>query len=222
MINIHLAHTTAGAFVAAARAAIRHIHLPSGIHLQFAGSAAAQQRAASELLQRSLLAALIIVIILNIPFGSWPPTLLLIINLPLAFLGGLIAIFITGHNLSLGALVGLVTLMGITMRNGIMLLCHYRHLVHHEGRSWNHDTVLEGAVDRLPAIVMTALIAVVGLLPLAMGAGSPGQEIEGPLAIVVVGGVITSTLLNLFIVPILAARFCRFAPPKDADAAAGA
>lgn len=222
MINIHLAHTTAGAFVTAARVAIRHIHLPSGIHLQFAGSAAAQQRAASELLERSLLAALIIVIILNIPFGSWPPTLLLIINLPLAFLGGLIAIFITGHNLSLGALVGLVTLMGITMRNGIMLLCHYRHLVHNEGRSWNHDTVLEGAVDRLPAIVMTALIAVVGLLPLAMGAGSPGQEIEGPLAIVVVGGVITSTLLNLFIVPILAARFCRFAPLADADAAAGA
>jgi Cu/Ag efflux pump CusA len=217
MINIHLTHTTAGAFVTAARTAIRHLHLPAGIHIEFAGSAAAQQKAASELLERSLLAALIIIIILNIPFGSWPPTLLLIINLPLAFLGGLIAIAITGHNLSLGALVGLVTLMGITMRNGIMLLCHYRHLVHNEGRTWNYETAVEGAVDRLPAIIMTALIAVVGLLPLAMGAGAPGQEIEGPLAIVVVGGVVTSTLLNLIIVPILAARFCRFTSATDAD-----
>ncbi len=215
MINIHLHRTTAGAFVAAAKAAIRRLQLPPGIHLQFAGSAAAQQKAMSQLLGRSLLAALIIIVILNIPFGSWPPTLLLLVNLPLAFLGGLIAIKLTDHHLSLGAMVGLVTLMGITMRNGIMLLCHYRHLVQVEGRPWGRDTALEGAADRLPAILMTALIAIFGLLPLALGAGSPGQEIEGPLAIVVVGGVITSTLLNLFIVPILAARFCRFAPAAD-------
>ncbi len=212
MINIHLHHTTAGAFVNAAKAAISHLQLPSGIHLQFAGSAAAQQRATSQLLGRSVLVGLIIIVILNIPFGSWPPTLMLLINLPLAFLGGLVAIRLTGHHMSLGAMVGLVTLMGITMRNGIMLLCHYRHLVQVEGRPWSRDTALEGAVDRIPAILMTALIAVAGLLPLALGAGAPGQEIEGPLAIVVVGGVITSTLLNLFIVPILAARFCRFAP----------
>jgi len=215
MINIHLHHTTAGAFVAAAKAAIRRLKLPSGIHLQFAGSAAAQQKAMSQLLGRSLLVILLIVVILNIPFGSWPATLLLLVNLPLAFLGGLIAIKLTGHRMSLGALVGLITLMGITMRNGIMLLCHYRHLVQVEGRSWNRDTALEGAVDRIPAILMTALIAIAGLLPLALGAGSPGQEIEGPLAIVVVGGVITSTLLNLFIVPILAARFCHFAPADN-------
>lgn len=219
MINVHLRHITAGGFVAKAQAALAKIHLPVGVQVQFAGSAGAQQKAFSQLLEHILLAGLIILVILNIPFGSWPPIALLVINLPLAFIGGLAAILLTGHALSLGAMVGFVTLMGITMRNGIMLLCHYRHLVLVEGQKWSKATALQGAADRLPAIMMTALIAIAGLAPLALGAGSPGQELEGPLALVVVGGVITSTFLNLFILPTLAARWCRFDAAAEEPAA---
>jgi Cu/Ag efflux pump CusA len=110
----------------------------------------------------------------------------------------------------LGSLVGFVTLFGITLRNSIMLISHYEHLVEVEGRSWGLETALQGASERLAPILMTALVTGLGLLPLAIGSGDPGREIEGPMAIVILGGLVTSTLLNLLVLPTLALHYGRF------------
>jgi Cu/Ag efflux pump CusA len=120
------------------------------------------------------------------------------------------AALLTGGNLSLGSLVGFVTLFGITLRNSIMLISHYEHLVGVEGQSWGLATALRGASERLAPILMTALVTGLGLLPLAIGSGDPGREIEGPMAIVILGGLVTSTLLNLLVLPTLALRYGKF------------
>ncbi|RZK76482.1 MAG: AcrB/AcrD/AcrF family protein, partial [Methylobacterium sp.] len=118
----------------------------------------------------------------------------------------------TGAVISLGSIVGFVTLFGISLRNAIMLIAHYEHMVAREGRTWDAATASEGAGDRLVPILMTSLVTGLGLLPLALGAGEPGREIEGPMAIVILGGLVTSTVLNLAILPALALRYGRFAP----------
>ena len=112
--------------------------------------------------------------------------------------------------LNIGSLVGFVTLFGITMRNSIMMISHFEHLVCEEGMEWGLDAALRGASERLAPILMTALVTSLGLLPLAIGSGEAGREIEGPMAIVILGGLVTSTLLNLFVLPTLALRFGRF------------
>ena len=210
MINIHLTGVTAGQFVKAAQAALARVQLPAGVLINFTGSAEAAAAALHDLLFHSLIAFIGILLLLTMVLKHRNNVLLLLLNLPLAMVGGVLAAWISGGVLSLGALVGFITLFGITLRNSIMLLSHYQHLVLREGRSWNLQTAMEGAVDRLPAILMTALVAALGLLPLALGAGAPGREIEGPLAQVIVGGICTSTLLNLIVLPTLAARWGRF------------
>jgi Cu/Ag efflux pump CusA len=117
-----------------------------------------------------------------------------------------------GGDLSLGSLVGFVTVFGITLRNSIMLVSHYQHLVEAEAESWSLETALRGAEERLAPILMTALVTALGLLPLALGAGAPGREIEGPMAQVILGGLVTSTALNLLVLPTLSLRFGRFRP----------
>jgi Cu/Ag efflux pump CusA len=111
--------------------------------------------------------------------------------------------------LSMGAIVGFVTLFGITVRNSIMLISHYDHLVEVEGAEWNAETAIRGASERVIPILMTALVTGLGLLPLAVGSGEAGREIEGPMAIVILGGLMTSTLLNLLVLPSLALRYGR-------------
>ena len=118
-----------------------------------------------------------------------------------------VAIALTGGGLSLGAMVGLVTVFGVSARNAILLLAHYEHLVEEEGAPWNVDTILRGAQERLVPILMTAAVTALGLMPLAIGMNQPGQEIEGPMAVTVLGGLISSTLLNLVVLPALAERF---------------
>lgn len=125
-------------------------------------------------------------------------------------MGGVLAIFLTGGWLTVGSLVGLVTLFGISTRNSINLVSHFEHLVAEEGCVWNLETALRGAVERLVPITMTALVTALGLLPIAASYGRPGQEIEAPMAIVILAGLISSTLLNLFVMPTLALRFGRF------------
>ena len=122
----------------------------------------------------------------------------------------MLAAWLTGGNLLLGSLVGFVTLLGITLRNSIMLISHYEHLVEVEGMVWGPDAALRGASERLAPILMTALVTGLGLLPLAIGSGDPGREIEGPMATVILGGLVTSTLLNLLVLPTLALRYGRF------------
>lgn len=198
-------------FVEAARRKIaKEVALPSGVYVSFSGSAEAQARAKRDLLLFSGLAGLGIVLLLAMVTGSARNLMLVLVNLPFAFVGGVLAVFATGAVLSLGSIVGFVTLFGISLRNTIMMISHYEHLVAIDGRAWDRDTAVEGAADRLVPILMTSLVTGLGLLPLALGAGEPGREIEGPMAIVILGGLVTSTVLNLLILPTLALRYGLF------------
>jgi Cu/Ag efflux pump CusA len=138
--------------------------------------------------------------------------LLVLVNLPFALVGGIMAALLTGATLSVGSMVGFVTLFGITTRNSIMLLSHFEHLITHEGETWGLQAAIRGASERLTPVLMTAIVTALGLLPLALGAGEPGKEIEGPMAIVILGGLVTSTVLNLLVLPTLAVRYGKFEP----------
>src|SRR5262249_37790921 len=122
---------------------------------------------------------------------------------------------------SLGSLVGFVTLFGIATRNAVMLISHYEHLVTVEGATWGRSTAIRGALERLGPILMTALVTALGLLPLALGSGDPGREIEGPMAMVTLGGLVPSRALSLFVLPTLALRFGRFQPGEVAELCLG-
>lgn len=157
-----------------------------------------------------VLAVIGIFLMLYIAFGRLRNLLLTFLNLPFALIGGVLAVMFTGGWISLGSLVGFVTLFGITLRNSIMLVSHYQHLVDYEGCVWGLETAIRGASERLPSILMTALVTALGLLPLAAGSGQPGREIEGPLATIIVGGLVTSTILNLLILPTVMLHFGKF------------
>ncbi|GJD44279.1 Cobalt-zinc-cadmium resistance protein CzcA [Methylobacterium cerastii] len=195
---------------AAKRKVAKEVALPPGVYVAFEGAAETQARARADLLTYSALAGLGIVLLLAVVTGSVRNLLLVLVNLPFAFVGGVLAVAATGAVISLGSIVGFVTLFGISLRNAIMLIAHYEHMVAREGRSWDAATASEGAGDRLVPILMTSLVTGLGLLPLALGAGEPGREIEGPMAIVILGGLVTSTVLNLAILPALALRYGRF------------
>ena len=213
-------------FVAEARATIaRKVALPQGMYVEYAGAAEAQQAATRELLLHSAIAAAGILMLLFIVLGHWRNLLLVLVNLPLALTGGVLAVYLSGlfggsaGTLTMGALVGFVTLFGITTRNAIMLVTHYDHLVRHEGQTWNLATAIRGASERLVPILMTATVTALGLLPLALGTGEAGREIEGPMAVVILGGLATSATLNLLVLPTLALRFGRFGLPHDVSGA---
>jgi len=210
-ITLNVAGGNAGAFVRDARRAIAaKVKLAPGDYVQFSGTAEAEAQSRRDLMAHSALAALGIVLLLSVVLMNARNLLLVLANLPFALVGGVLAVFAGGGELSLGAMVGFVTLFGITVRNSIMLISHYEHLVTVEGREWGCRTAIDGASERLVPILMTALVTALGLLPLAIGSNAPGQEIEGPLAIVILGGLFTSTALNLLLLPTLALRFGRF------------
>lgn len=198
------------AFVAEARSRIGKLSLPPGVYIEFAGTAGEQARSQRELLIHSLLAGLGIVLLLSVVMGSSRNLLLVLLNIPFALVGGVLAVVATGGLLSLGSLIGFVALFGITLRNSIMMISHYEHLVAAEGMEWGQEAAMRGASERLAPILMTALVTGLGLLPLALGASDPGREIEGPMAIVILGGLVTSTALNLLVLPTLALRYGRF------------
>ncbi|MDR3456165.1 MAG: efflux RND transporter permease subunit [Verrucomicrobiae bacterium] len=204
-------------FVADAQKQIAaQVKFPAGVYAEFSGAAQEQKQAQNELLLHSLAATAGIIVLLAIVFRKASHLLLVLANLPFALVGGVLAIFLVGYfgegqgSLSLGTLVGFVTLFGITMRNSIMMISHYDHLVNVEKLPWGIETALRGATERLIPILMTALVTALGLLPLALGSGEAGREIEGPMAIVILGGLVTSTLLNLLALPVLALRFGKF------------
>jgi CzcA family heavy metal efflux pump len=203
-------------FVAEARRRIARIPLPPGTYVEFAGTAEAQAQARRELLLHSILAGFGIVILLWVVMENYRNLLLVLLNLPFALVGGVFTVWLfSGQTLSLGSLVGFVTLFGITLRNSIMLISHYEHLVRNEGARWGPETAWRGATERLAPILMTALVTGLGLLPLALASGTAGREIEGPMAIVILGGLFTSTALNLLVLPTLALRYGRFEPPGE-------
>ncbi len=186
------------------------VHFAPGNYPTFTGEAEAQAQSREDLVVHSLLAGVGIFLMLYIAFGRLRNLLLTFANLPFALIGGVLAAMFTGGWISLGSLVGFVTLFGITLRNSIMLVSHYQHLIDAEDMSWGLETAIKGASERLPSILMTALVTALGLLPLAIGSGQPGREIEGPMATIIVGGLITSTILNLLILPTLMLHFGRF------------
>jgi CzcA family heavy metal efflux pump len=195
-------------FVRNARAVMaRDIKLPAGVYIEFGGSAAAASAAARDLMTHSAVAAAIIVMLLLFVFRSWKTIGLILINAPFALVGAIVAIAATGGSLSIGSLVGLVTLFGISARNSIMLMAHYEQLVDVEGRRWSRFLARRGARERLTPILMTALVTGLGMLPLALGSGEAGREVEGPMAIVILGGLFSSTVLNLLLLPAIAARY---------------
>ncbi|WP_346840084.1 efflux RND transporter permease subunit [Microbulbifer sp. SAOS-129_SWC] len=211
-VTANTAGRDVASFVAEAKRKIAHeVQLAPGHYIEFGGTAEAQAASVRDLVVHSLIAAVAICLMLWIVLGRVRNLALLMLNLPFGLAGGVIAAFAGGGGLSLGALVGFVTLFGITLRNSVMLLSHYQHLVAVEGLQWGPDTAARGAGERLAPILMTALATALGLLPLAIGSGDPGREIEGPMAWVILGGLFTSTALNLLVMPSLALRYGRFA-----------
>jgi CzcA family heavy metal efflux pump len=198
-------------FVSEVRNAIQtNISFPQGVYATVGGSSEALGQAQREILASSAVAVVGIVLLLSVAFHTTRNTLLVLANLPFALVGGVLAAVVTGGNLSVGSLVGFVTLFGITTRNSIMMVSHFEHLVRHEGEAWGPHAAVRGASERLTPVLMTAIVTALGLLPLALGSGEPGKEIEGPMAIVILGGLVTSTALNLLVLPTLALRYGRF------------
>jgi Cu/Ag efflux pump CusA len=212
--------TDVTSFVAEAKKRVKAKVNFGSTYAVFSGAAQAKERAQRELLLHSAIAAVGILLLLAVAFHNWRNMLLLLANVPFALVGGVLAVWLTSviepgaSSLSIGSLVGFVTLFGITMRNSIMMISHFEHLVNEEKLSWGADTALRGATERLIPILMTALVTALGLLPLAIGSGEAGREIEGPMAIVILGGLVTSTLLNLLVLPTLALRFGKFTSAK--------
>jgi CzcA family heavy metal efflux pump len=191
------------------------IKFPAGYRAVFTGEAQAQAQAQHDLIVYFVVAAAAICILVFLALRSARGLVLVLANMPFALVGGILTVFATGGVMSLGSMVGFVTLFGITLRNSIMLISHYQHLVLQDGHAWNAETATLGALERLAPILMTALVTGLGLLPLALRTGEPGNEVEGPMAIVILGGLFTSTLLNLLVLPALSLRFGRFGPARS-------
>ncbi len=196
------------------------VDFPREYHAELLGEYAERQAAQRQILIFGFAAALLILLLLRLSFGGWRPALLSYFTLPSALVGGVLATFAAGRIISLGTLVGFLTVLGIAARNGILLISHYRHLEQHDGETFGSALVLHGSRDRLSPILMTTLATALALVPLVVLGDIPGHEIEHPTAVVIIGGLITSTLLNLFIVPVLYLRFGRGATEPPAPRAA--
>ncbi len=198
-------------FLAEARRAIQQqVQRSKDYVFEFGGEAQAAEAARNELLALSAGVLVGITVLLYAAFNSWRLLALVLANLPFALVGGIAAVWLGGGVMSIGSLVGFVTLFGISTRNSIMLVSHYQHLVEVEGHPWDRGLVIRGALERLGPILMTALVTALGLLPIALGGASAGQEMEQPMAMVILGGLFTSTALNLLVLPTLVGRFGRF------------
>jgi Cu/Ag efflux pump CusA len=199
----------AGFARAAQQAIAAHVKLPPNVYLRYGGTAPAQAAAARELLWHSAAALVLIVLLLALAFGHSRHVLLVLAALPSTLIGGVAAVALAGGTLSLGAMVGFVALFGMAARNTILLISHYDHLVSVEGAPWGVATALRGAEERLTPVLLTALLTAFALLPVALQSRAPGHEIEGPMAVVILGGLVSSTFVSLVLVPPLAARWLR-------------
>ncbi|MGZ8224384.1 MAG: efflux RND transporter permease subunit, partial [Methylobacter sp.] len=195
---------------------LKKVPFTADIYPEFTGAAIEQEQARKELILHSLLAGAGVLIFIYIAIGSIRHALLTLANLPFALIGGVAAVVITGATLSVGSIVGFVTLFGITVRNSIMLLSHYRYLVEVEGKSWCLETAMQGAQERLPSILMTALVTALAMFPIAFNSDNAGREIMGPMAAIIIGGLASSTLLNLLLLPSMLLRYGKFSSkPQD-------
>ena len=187
--------------------AVRGVSLPAGHHVEVLGEYAARAKAQTRLFSLALLSLLGIGLVLYADFRSVRVVGFIMATLPFAIVGGVLGVVATGGIVSLGSLVGFVTVLGIAARNGIMLVSHFRHLEREEGMIFGEALIVRGAIERVVPILMTALATGLALVPLVISGNSPGNEIEHPMAVVILGGLVTSTVLNLLVVPALYLRF---------------
>ncbi len=188
--------------------------MPTGYHLELGGELESEANASRTILALSLLALVGVAALLYFAFRSIRDAALVLLNLPLALMGGAVAVWLSGGILNVASLVGFITLFGIATRNGIMMITHYRQLLS-EGTPMR-DAVLVGSLNRLVPILMTAITAGLALVPIVLAAGEPGNEIQAPMAVVILGGLTSSTLLNLLVIPSLFARFTTPPVPRAA------
>lgn len=190
------------------------VKLPEGYFVEYGGQFEAQQAATKTLSILTAFSLVAIFFILLKALGDWHSALQVMINIPLALIGAIAALLLTGGVFSIATLVGFISLVGITTRNGIMMISHYLHLIREEGEDFNEEMVIRGSLERLVPVLMTALTAGLSLVPLAIAAGQPGKEILHPLAVVVLGGILTSTLLDQIVTPAVFYKFGRHAAEK--------
>ncbi|MEO8495414.1 MAG: efflux RND transporter permease subunit [Planctomycetota bacterium] len=180
---------------------VSKVEFDRGYHPEFLGEYTAGQESRRQMILMGVLALAGIIVLLFSEFRAWRHVVLVMLSFVFALIGGVIGVWIGGGSLSLGSLVGFITVVGIAVRNGIMMVSHFRHLEIEEGMTFGRELAIRGAEERLAPILMTALTAVLALLPLVIAGNKPGHEIEYPMALVIVGGLVSSTLMNLFLMP---------------------
>ena len=207
-VSINVGGRAVSDFVRQAQGRVnRDIVFPQGTYAVFSGEDAARSQSQRDLLTYGGMAGVGIALLLFLALKSGRAVALVMMNSPFALVGGVMSVAFMGGDLSLGSMVGFVTLFGISLRNSIMLISHYEHLVQVDGMPWGLNAATRGASERLIPILMTACVTALALLPLALTSGAAGNEIQGPMAIVILGGLATSTLLNLVVLPTLALRY---------------
>ena len=217
VVMCNVANRDLGSVVAEIQQAVNEqVDLPQGYYVQYDGQFESAQETRRLLGVFGVVVVLGIGFLLHIVFRSVSDTLLIMINLPLAMIGGVAGVFLSGGILSVASLIGFISVFGIAARNGIMMVSHIRHLQRFEGVSDFHEAVRRGAMERLSPILMTAMAAGFALIPLALGGDQPGREILTPMAIVILFGLLSSTFLNMVVVPAL---FLRFGRPVEAEPA---
>ena len=202
VVSVNVAERDLGSSVEEIQKTIaNNISLPEGYRIEYGGQFESSQKASKTLILTSVLAVFVIFLLLYQEFKNIQLSSLILINLPLALIGGVLALFFSSNIVSIPAIIGFITLFGIATRNGILLVSNYQNLT--KKQIPLHETVLKGSTDRLNAILMTAISSALALLPMVFNGDKPGNEIQSPMAIVILGGLLTSTLLNIYIVPIL-------------------
>jgi CzcA family heavy metal efflux pump len=217
IVQANVANRDLGSIIDEIRTKIaRDVPLPEGYFIQYGGQFEAQEAAARQISILSFAAVAGIFLLLYLALGSGRLALLVMANLPLALIGGVLMVFASGGTLSIASLIGFITLFGIATRNGIMLITHYQHLIGEESVPFR-AAIVQGSLERLSPILMTALVTGVGLIPLALGVGQPGKEIQQPMAVVILGGIVTSTFLNMVVIPVLYLKYGRAGVSRETE-----
>ena len=203
-ISLNVTGRDLGSTVRELQAQVRaRVKLPAGYYLTYGGQFERQQQASARIGWLSLFSFMGIALVLFAHFRSWLLVAQIMLNIPLALIGSVAAVALTGGTLSIASLVGFITLTGIASRNGIMMISHYLHLVEHEGEAFSDEMIVRGSLERLVPVLMTALVAALALVPLTLDAAAAGKEILYPVAVVILGGLISATLLDVIVTPVV-------------------